>query len=198
MTVTDDFLRARLSDDYEPAAKTKAVDVVGRRKPSSNGIRTSASADNDASSDEGGSSYGSMKYGSTPGEDMNPATNPLVKESHYILDNNKKVLRNTSCPGCNANISHGIFSGSKLCSYYNAYYCNKCHVGDEAIIPARLVHQLDPKAYPVCSEARGHIHQYYRHPQLNMKALNPAAYKYSATLEKVCFFSLLFNYLFMY
>ena len=47
------------------------------------------------------------------------------------------------------------------------------------------MHQLDVKAYPVCSEARGHIHQYYRSPCLNMKVLNPAAYRYSSTLEKV-------------
>lgn len=193
VTVSDDFLKARLSEDYEPYKKSKALDVAGSRRPSLNGH---SSLPSDMGSDEGGSSYGSMKYGSTPSDadQANVPSNPPVT-THYLLDANtlRKVQRNTSCPGCNASISQGLFSTAKLCSYYNTYYCNKCHVGDEAVIPARLVHQLDPKAYPVCSEARGHIHQYYRHPQLNMRVLNPSSYKYSASLEKVFLYSITFK-----
>jgi len=156
---------------------SKALDVV---RPSTNGKSKKSyrrGSLTDIDSDEG-SNAGSLRFGTTP-DDSLPAL-PM----HYILDVTRKVQRNAKCPGCDAVLSHGLFSTARLCSYFCAYYCGKCHVGDEAVIPARLVHQLDVKPYPVCSEARGHIHQYYRSPQLDMKALNPAAYRYSSTLEK--------------
>lgn len=173
VTVTEDFLSARLSEDYEPRSMSKALDVVrpNGKKKADKDRRPSLS---DIDSDDGGS----MRFG-TPDESF------AALPTHYLLDITRKVQRNVKCPGCGTAISHGLFTTARLCSYYCAYYCTKCHVGDEAVIPARLVHQLDVKSYPVCSEARGHIHQYYRSPQLDMKTLNPAAYRYSSTLEKV-------------
>lgn len=52
--------------------------------------------------------------------------------------------------GCQRSI--GLSNGkAKVCGYSGWYYCSSCHVDDNFLIPARLVHNWDTSKYKVIS-----------------------------------------------
>lgn len=56
--------------------------------------------------------------------------------------------------GCQRSI--GLSNGkAKVCSYSGWYYCSTCHVDDNFLIPARLVHNWDTSKYKVISLQAG-------------------------------------------
>lgn len=44
-------------------------------------------------------------------------------------------------------------SKARLCDYTGLYFCENCHIGDTAIIPARVIHNWDFRPQPVCRVA---------------------------------------------
>src|SRR5699024_8533936 len=46
-----------------------------------------------------------------------------------------------------------IVSKARLCDYTGLYFCENCHIGDTAQIPARIIHNWDFRPQPVCRAA---------------------------------------------
>lgn len=42
---------------------------------------------------------------------------------------------------------------ARLCDYSGKYYCKLCHLGQTAVIPARVLHSWDFTPRAVCKEA---------------------------------------------
>ena len=53
----------------------------------------------------------------------------------------------------NSKPSSKIVSKARLCDYTGLHFCEKCHIGDTAIIPARVIHNWDFRPQPVSRAA---------------------------------------------
>ncbi|XP_015792468.1 differentially expressed in FDCP 8 homolog [Tetranychus urticae] len=60
------------------------------------------------------------------------------------------VKQQFKCNDCDGPIS---FNSCNLCDYDGKYYCQKCHSGDTAVIPARIIHNWDFLPRPVSKKS---------------------------------------------
>ncbi|KPM04735.1 DUF4206 domain containing protein [Sarcoptes scabiei] len=74
-------------------------------------------------------------------------------------------------------------SSSKLCDYSGLYFCENCHLGDTAIIPARVIHNWDFQPQPVSRAAlqiisylKNKSFHYDRPVLINLVEINPMLY----------------------
>ncbi|XP_049804747.1 run domain Beclin-1-interacting and cysteine-rich domain-containing protein isoform X1 [Schistocerca nitens] len=83
--------------------------------------------------------------------------------------------QNYTCRGCGSAV--GINAGkARVCSFSGGYFCSECHVGEEWIIPARVIHNWDFRRYPVSVKSAAFLADVQHHPLLDLKVLNPRLY----------------------
>lgn len=79
-------------------------------------------------------------------------------ESSEEVDKTILVLRISSkanatmrnCYNCNTPVSSsGFGSNARFCEYFGEYFCKQCHLNQESIIPAHIIHQWDFGRYKV-------------------------------------------------
>ncbi|XP_062972183.1 pleckstrin homology domain-containing family M member 3 [Elgaria multicarinata webbii] len=88
------------------------------------------------------------------------------------------------CAGCQCSI--GLSNGkAKVCSYSGWYYCNICHVDDNFLIPARLVHNWDTSKYKVSKQAKEFLEYVYEEPLIDIQQENPMLYRHVEPLGTV-------------
>lgn len=94
------------------------------------------------------------------------------------------------CAECRISISPSpakdaakIISKPRLCDYSGLYFCETCHMGDIAIIPARVIHNWDFQPQPVArvslqiiSYLRNKSFHYDRTVLINLVEINPMLY----------------------
>uniref|UniRef100_A0A8D0GIZ6 Pleckstrin homology domain-containing family M member 3 n=1 Tax=Sphenodon punctatus TaxID=8508 RepID=A0A8D0GIZ6_SPHPU len=88
------------------------------------------------------------------------------------------------CAGCQRPI--GLSNGkAKVCSYSGWYYCSTCHVDDNFLIPARLVHNWDTSKYKVSKQAKEFLEYVYEEPLIDIQQENPMLYRHVEPLTTV-------------
>nr|XP_003226125.1 PREDICTED: pleckstrin homology domain-containing family M member 3 [Anolis carolinensis]XP_016852139.1 PREDICTED: pleckstrin homology domain-containing family M member 3 [Anolis carolinensis] len=88
------------------------------------------------------------------------------------------------CAGCQRAI--GLSNGkAKVCSYSGWYYCSFCHVDDNFLIPARLVHNWDTSKYKVSKQAKEFLEYVYEEPLIDIQQENPMLYRHVEPLATV-------------
>ncbi|XP_038278504.1 pleckstrin homology domain-containing family M member 3 isoform X1 [Dermochelys coriacea] len=88
------------------------------------------------------------------------------------------------CAGCQRSI--GLSNGkAKVCSYSGWYYCSNCHVDDNFLIPARLVHNWDTSKYKVSKQAKEFLEYVYEEPLIDIQQENPMLYRHVEPLATV-------------
>ncbi|KAG8240174.1 hypothetical protein J437_LFUL009464 [Ladona fulva] len=93
-------------------------------------------------------------------------------------------MQKYACASCNLPI--GIsFGRAKVCSFLGAYYCSECHLDEESIIPARVIHNWDFKRYPVSCSAAAFLNEIQHQPLLDLKVLNPRLYNAVDVMAKL-------------
>lgn len=83
--------------------------------------------------------------------------------------------QNYTCKGCGHPVGMN-FGKARVCSFGGGYYCSECHVGEEWIIPARIIHNWDFRRYPVSRKSAAFLDEVQHHPLLDLKVLNPSLY----------------------
>ncbi|XP_075790488.1 pleckstrin homology domain-containing family M member 3 isoform X2 [Pelodiscus sinensis] len=88
------------------------------------------------------------------------------------------------CAGCQRSI--GLSNGkAKVCSYSGWYYCSACHVDDNFLIPARLVHNWDTSKYKVSKQAKEFLEYVYEEPLIDIQQENHMLYRHVEPLATV-------------
>ncbi|CAM2100133.1 unnamed protein product [Caretta caretta] len=88
------------------------------------------------------------------------------------------------CAGCQRSI--GLSNGkAKVCGYSGWYYCITCHVDDNFLIPARLVHNWDTSKYKVSKQAKEFLEYVYEEPLIDIQQENPMLYRHVEPLATV-------------
>jgi len=64
----------------------------------------------------------------------------------------------------------------RVCSFIGGYFCSECHVGQEWVIPARVIHNWDFRRYPVARRSAAFLEEIQHRPLLDLKSLNPRLY----------------------
>lgn len=65
------------------------------------------------------------------------------------------------------------WSEARKCDYTGFYYCSACHWGSSAVIPARVIHNWDFSAQPVCQASLQLLRITANRPLINIEKLNP-------------------------
>ena len=77
-----------------------------------------------------------------------------------------------------------VFGQAKLCKYNGQHYCFDCHLGDERIIPARVLFNWDFRKHKVSMASREFLDSIENAVVLNVQEVNKALYMYIPELEK--------------
>lgn len=77
------------------------------------------------------------------------------------------------------------WSDTRRCDYTGLYYCSICHWGSSAVIPARVVHNWDLEAYPVCQASLQLLRITSSRPFINLEKINPKLFNFVHELNLV-------------
>lgn len=91
--------------------------------------------------------------------------------------------QNFKCKGCSRPIGM-IYGQYKVCCYDGSYYCYECHVDDEHVIPARIIHNWDLAKYKVAKHAKLFLMQIDEEPLFHIDELNPTLYNVINEINK--------------
>ncbi len=68
-----------------------------------------------------------------------------------------------------------VCQGPRRCEYSGRLYCQECHRGDAAVLPAAVLHGWDFNLRPVCAMAADYLASIAQQPLLCIGAVNPGA-----------------------
>lgn len=79
----------------------------------------------------------------------------------------------------------------RYCDYLGKYFCDGCHGGGEAIIPARVLNHWDFGRYPVCQFSKQLLESIWEKPLFKVTNVAKNLYSQAKELQKfrVGFFS---------
>uniref|UniRef100_A0A914WT35 Rubicon Homology domain-containing protein n=1 Tax=Plectus sambesii TaxID=2011161 RepID=A0A914WT35_9BILA len=81
------------------------------------------------------------------------------------------------CAGCGMKLDNKIYARRvRYCDYYGRFFCQCCHRGDKARIPARILQQWCFKEYPVCDLAFRFLREANGQPVFNLMAIDEKLY----------------------
>ncbi|XP_071945942.1 pleckstrin homology domain-containing family M member 1-like isoform X2 [Antedon mediterranea] len=83
--------------------------------------------------------------------------------------------QNYQCKGCTRPIGI-IYGKAKVCSYDGCYYCNECHIDEECVIPAKVLHNWDFRKHKVASYTKTFLQQVESFPLIDVSFSNPSLY----------------------
>ncbi|XP_074550243.1 protein associated with UVRAG as autophagy enhancer [Halichoeres trimaculatus] len=80
-------------------------------------------------------------------------TPPQVELIFDVQPNHRRcdviALQNFLCAGCGTEFDHKHIKKLRYCEYLGRYFCDCCHSGSEAVIPARVLNCWDFNKFPV-------------------------------------------------
>lgn len=117
------------------------------------------------------------------------ASKKITETSTYITDicpDRGLSSQYYKCYECQAPISYkaGCLE-PRQCDYTGFYYCPACHWNDEAIIPARVVHNWDFTQYKVCRASRQYLKLMYKRPVISFQSTHTHLFKYVEELNEM-------------
>jgi len=113
---------------------------------------------------------------STPrAEAEDPEFRSLVQQLGKLATEPGLDNQNYTCKGCGHPVGMN-FGKAKVCSFIGGYFCSECHIGQEWVIPARVIHNWDFRRYPVARCSAAFLEEIQHHPLLDLKSLNPRLY----------------------
>lgn len=65
---------------------------------------------------------------------------------------------------------------ARRCHYTGQLYCHECHTGEQATLPAAVLHHWDFSPRPVCTMAASFLEATANQPLLCVGAINPGLY----------------------
>lgn len=95
--------------------------------------------------------------------------------------------QNFECYGCKCSIGM-IFGPYSVCALDGRLYCRECFPDrdtEEHVIPSRVIHGWDFRAYPVCTFNKNFLIKYEQEPLLDLRELNPSLYTIVPELEVI-------------
>ncbi|CAD5227616.1 unnamed protein product [Bursaphelenchus okinawaensis] len=107
-----------------------------------------------------------------------PVWRPLKRKFIYDLEEVRDFQtmlkdQNNCCEGCGRKMDKLYERRARVCFYYNKIFCQCCHRGAKARIPARILHQWNFKEYPVCDVAESFLHENESIPVYDVFAIEP-------------------------
>ncbi|XP_013907528.1 PREDICTED: differentially expressed in FDCP 8 homolog [Thamnophis sirtalis] len=90
------------------------------------------------------------------------------------------------CAECRAPISlRGIPGEARQCDYTGLYYCSSCHWNDQAVIPARVIHNWDFEPRKVSRCSMRYLVLMVSRPVLKLRETNPLLFNYVEELVEI-------------
>ncbi|XP_057519495.1 uncharacterized protein LOC130800147 isoform X1 [Amaranthus tricolor] len=100
------------------------------------------------------------------------SVNELLDAQHY------------SCAGCHTHFDNGktrileilqtfVWGKPRFCEYTGQLFCSSCHTNENAVLPARVLHNWDFTPYPVSQMAKSYLDSIVDKPMLCVSAANP-------------------------
>lgn len=78
-----------------------------------------------------------------------------------------------------------IFGESRLCYFDGHHYCNDCHLGEKAILPARVLCNWDFDVYPISKRNQHFLKLIANEPMFEIKTVAPLLYEMCPELDCV-------------
>ncbi|XP_053352589.1 protein associated with UVRAG as autophagy enhancer [Clarias gariepinus] len=88
------------------------------------------------------------------------------------------------CAGCGTEIEPRYMKRLRYCDYLGKYFCDGCHGGGEAIIPARVLNHWDFGRYPVCQFSKQLLESIWEKPLFKVTNVAKNLYSQAKELQK--------------
>ncbi|KAK3569133.1 hypothetical protein QTP86_025459 [Hemibagrus guttatus] len=104
--------------------------------------------------------------------------NPTQRRSEVIAS------QHFLCAGCGTEIEPRYMKRLRYCDYLGKYFCDGCHGGGEAIIPARVFSHWDFGRYPVCQFSKQLLESIWEKPLFKITDVAKNLYSQAKELQK--------------
>ncbi|GAA6102334.1 protein associated with UVRAG as autophagy enhancer isoform X1, partial [Tachysurus ichikawai] len=106
------------------------------------------------------------------------SVNPTQRRSEVITS--QQFL----CAGCGTEIEPRYMKRLRYCDYLGKYFCDGCHGGGEAVIPARVLNHWDFGRYPVCQFSKQILESIWEKPLFKITDVAKNLYSQAKELQK--------------
>ncbi|XP_027001174.1 protein associated with UVRAG as autophagy enhancer isoform X1 [Tachysurus fulvidraco] len=106
------------------------------------------------------------------------SVNPTQRRSEVITS--QQFL----CAGCGTEIEPRYMKRLRYCDYLGKYFCDGCHGGGEAVIPARVLNHWDFGRYPVCQFSKQILESIWEKPLFKITDVAKNLYAQAKELQK--------------
>ncbi|XP_060793201.1 protein associated with UVRAG as autophagy enhancer isoform X2 [Neoarius graeffei] len=106
------------------------------------------------------------------------SVNPTQRRSDVVAS------QHFLCAGCGTEIEPRYMKRLRYCDYLGKYFCDGCHGGGEAIIPARVLSRWDFGRYPVCQFSKQLLESIWEKPCFNIISVAKTLYSQAKELQK--------------
>ncbi|MFH4973636.1 hypothetical protein AB6A40_000345 [Gnathostoma spinigerum] len=89
------------------------------------------------------------------------------------------------CAGCGIQITEVYSKRMRYCEYFGKLFCQRCHQGVKAQIPARIISQWNFRNYPVSDAAYQFLTENYDQPVINALAVDSRFYERVRILKRI-------------
>ena len=104
--------------------------------------------------------------------------------------------QNNTCSCCSTPFSSTV--QPRRCHYYGKLYCPRCHISEQANIPAKIIKSFDMRLYPVCRRAKYILQLNSHQPFVDIPTDNENLYLLVPILSEIKTLRLQFQHFYAY
>uniref|UniRef100_A0AAY4D4V9 Rubicon Homology domain-containing protein n=1 Tax=Denticeps clupeoides TaxID=299321 RepID=A0AAY4D4V9_9TELE len=94
------------------------------------------------------------------------------------------AAQNFLCAGCGTEIEPKYMKRLRYCDYLGKYFCECCHGGEDAVIPARVLTQWDFGRRPVCLFSKQLLDDIWNEPLFKLTSVAKGIYCQAKELQR--------------
>ncbi|XP_060909559.1 protein associated with UVRAG as autophagy enhancer isoform X2 [Labrus mixtus] len=105
---------------------------------------------------------------------------PRVQIIYTVQPNHRRsdvvAQQNFLCAGCGTELEHKYIKKLRYCEYLGRYFCDCCHSGSEAVIPARVLTHWDFSRFPVSDFSKQLLDSVWFQPLFDLSCVGKKLY----------------------
>lgn len=113
-----------------------------------------------------------------------PEVKRFLKQLTRIANEYGYDEQDYKCQTCRRPIGM-VFGQSRLCHFDGHHYCNDCHLGEKAVIPARILCNWDFNKYPISKRNQHLLSLISNEPMFELKTIAPLLYDVAPELVEL-------------
>lgn len=113
-----------------------------------------------------------------------PSVEIILTTHHHVRRSEVVASQQFLCAGCGTELEERYIKKLHYCEYLGRYFCDGCHSGAEAVIPARVLSSWDFNRYPVSDFSKQLLDWVWSEPVFDLFAVGSSLHRQARDLHR--------------